>query len=180
MGHFQGGDNRGGGFRGGDRGGRPPFQKKNWGNDRGGDREVTMHKATCSDCQKTCEVPFRPSGDKPVYCNDCFGSKREGGDRGPRQDFGNRGPKRDFSDRSAPRSDFKSAPANDDVKKQLVDLSNKIDRLVSAVERLTYAKSEAPVAKTVSVVTKKVEVKKVPNLKTVVKKATKKVPAKKK
>ena len=28
-----------------------------------GDRE--MHKATCADCGNECEVPFKPSGDKP-------------------------------------------------------------------------------------------------------------------
>jgi CxxC-x17-CxxC domain-containing protein len=31
-----------------------------------------MHKTTCGDCGNECEVPFKPSGDKPVYCNDCF------------------------------------------------------------------------------------------------------------
>ena len=36
----------------------------------GGPRE--MHKAVCSDCKKDCEVPFKPSKDKPVYCRDCY------------------------------------------------------------------------------------------------------------
>lgn len=31
-----------------------------------------MHKATCSDCGAECEVPFKPSGDRPVYCRDCW------------------------------------------------------------------------------------------------------------
>ncbi|MFA5141768.1 MAG: CxxC-x17-CxxC domain-containing protein [Candidatus Woesearchaeota archaeon] len=31
-----------------------------------------MHKATCADCGKECEVPFKPSGDRPVYCRDCY------------------------------------------------------------------------------------------------------------
>lgn len=53
----RGGGGRGGGFGGG-RGGY------------GGPRE--MHKATCSDCGQECEVPFKPSGDRPVYCRDCF------------------------------------------------------------------------------------------------------------
>ncbi len=44
----------------------------------GGPRE--MFKAVCADCQKECEVPFKPSGDRPVYCKDCF-SKRKGGGR---------------------------------------------------------------------------------------------------
>ncbi len=36
----------------------------------GGPRE--MHKATCSDCGKECEVPFKPIEGKPVYCRDCY------------------------------------------------------------------------------------------------------------
>jgi CxxC-x17-CxxC domain-containing protein len=36
----------------------------------------TMHAATCSACGKQTEVPFAPSGDKPVYCRECFQSRR--------------------------------------------------------------------------------------------------------
>ncbi|KAF0194604.1 MAG: zinc-ribbon domain containing protein [Bacillota bacterium] len=38
----------------------------------GGGARREMHKVTCSRCGKEAEVPFRPSGDKPVYCKDCF------------------------------------------------------------------------------------------------------------
>jgi CxxC-x17-CxxC domain-containing protein len=31
-----------------------------------------MHEVTCASCGKQTEVPFRPSGDRPVYCRDCF------------------------------------------------------------------------------------------------------------
>jgi CxxC-x17-CxxC domain-containing protein len=31
-----------------------------------------MHPATCSECGKSTEVPFKPSGEKPVYCFDCY------------------------------------------------------------------------------------------------------------
>ena len=31
-----------------------------------------MHKATCSKCKKECEVPFKPTEGKPVYCKDCY------------------------------------------------------------------------------------------------------------
>jgi len=44
----------------------------------GGPRE--MHKAVCSDCKKECEVPFKPSGDRPIYCKDCY-TKRKGSGR---------------------------------------------------------------------------------------------------
>ena len=51
-----------------------------------------MHKATCGDCGKDCEVPFEPRQDKPVYCNDCFQNHKpqnRGGSGGGR--FGGRG-----------------------------------------------------------------------------------------
>ena len=35
-------------------------------------KEVEMHSTTCDKCGARCEVPFKPSGSKPVYCNDCF------------------------------------------------------------------------------------------------------------
>lgn len=36
-----------------------------------------MYPATCSQCGQSCEVPFRPTGDRPVFCNNCF--KKQGG-----------------------------------------------------------------------------------------------------
>lgn len=35
-----------------------------------------MHKATCSECGEECEVPFKPSENKPVYCKECYRNKR--------------------------------------------------------------------------------------------------------
>jgi len=34
--------------------------------------ERTMYKITCSDCGKEAEVPFKPDGERPVYCRDCY------------------------------------------------------------------------------------------------------------
>lgn len=38
-----------------------------------------LHKAVCADCKKECEVPFRPTGDRPVYCKECFSKRKTGG-----------------------------------------------------------------------------------------------------
>ena len=38
-----------------------------------------MFDATCADCGNACKVPFQPNGDKPVFCSDCFGSKKNAG-----------------------------------------------------------------------------------------------------
>lgn len=53
-----------GGYGGGGGGGgydRPPRQ---------------LYDAVCADCGKTAQVPFQPTGSRPVYCNDCFRARR--------------------------------------------------------------------------------------------------------
>lgn len=59
---------------GGDRGNRG--NRSNNRNSRGNDR--TMYSATCDACSKECQVPFKPTGDKPIYCDDCFKSNDDG------------------------------------------------------------------------------------------------------
>ena len=52
------------------------FQDRGFG---GGPKE--MHKAVCAGCKKDCEVPFKPSGDRPVYCKECFSKRKNEGGR---------------------------------------------------------------------------------------------------
>jgi CxxC-x17-CxxC domain-containing protein len=35
-----------------------------------------MFTATCSNCGRDAQVPFRPTSGKPVYCSDCFRTMR--------------------------------------------------------------------------------------------------------
>lgn len=59
-------------------GNRPP--RRGGFNDRprrdfGGPRE--MHKTKCSECGQECEVPFKPTEGRPVFCKDCYAKKKE-------------------------------------------------------------------------------------------------------
>ncbi len=62
---------------------------------RGSGQRSQMYEAICDECGQKCEVPFKPTGDKPVYCSNCFTKRQGGGQRrqGGR-DFG-RGRSRD-------------------------------------------------------------------------------------
>jgi CxxC-x17-CxxC domain-containing protein len=136
------GGNRGGSRFGGDRGGRPSFGGRD-------NREKEMHSAVCTECKKDCEVPFRPTNGKPIFCKDCF-SRQDGGDRGERG--GDRGPRRDFNDRdSRPSFEKRSfdAPKTDEgVKNQLEAINSKLEKLIRSIESMT--KVSAPVEKTVA------------------------------
>ncbi len=35
-----------------------------------------MFPAVCSACGKECQVPFKPTEGKAVYCSECFAAKR--------------------------------------------------------------------------------------------------------
>ena len=39
-------------------------------------QERTMHKTTCAECKQECEVPFKPTEGKPVYCRDCYRKRK--------------------------------------------------------------------------------------------------------
>ena len=123
----------GGNRKGGDTFNRGPGGRPGFGGGRdGGERE--MFKATCAECGKPCEVPFRPSGDRPVYCKDCFQAmgpqERRDMPRGPSQGA----PRRDF----APRP-YTPAPAQgsgedkrlDDLKIQNATIISKLDKLIN-------------------------------------------------
>ncbi len=58
------------------------------GDYRGGSTgERQMYPAVCAQCGKETEVPFKPTGDRPVYCSDCYQQQR-GGSSSSRSSYG--------------------------------------------------------------------------------------------
>jgi len=43
--------------------------------------ERKMYKAVCSNCGNKCELPFKPTSDKPVFCSDCYKERRNASSR---------------------------------------------------------------------------------------------------
>ncbi|MBC7766879.1 hypothetical protein H7Y21_02720 [Arenimonas sp.] len=41
------------------------------------ERPITIYKTICDTCHQACEVPFKPNGKKPVFCDTCFKNMRE-------------------------------------------------------------------------------------------------------
>ncbi len=154
-----------GGFRqgGGNFGGRPKFGNKFGGGRDGGDRSgrpTQLFPAVCSECRKNCEVPFRPTGDKPVYCRDCFGKQRHvpgrnsNGADGPRADF-----RRDTVPQREPQPEYTRLQNNwgiDAFKRQLDSLESKVNRILELVSKKPEA--PAPIAPIVNIVPQIVKV----------------------
>jgi CxxC-x17-CxxC domain-containing protein len=173
-------------------GGRKSFGEKK---DFGGNRDfgmnsagrAMMHQATCSECRSACEVPFKPTGSKPVLCRNCF------------KGTGNTGARRPDSGRSSERNNFydkrPAKPENsiENYKREFEQLDRKLDSilelLVTVISKQSRQDKPVPVevVKVEAVAKKEApkksvddEVIKVPAKKVAVKKAApKKVVAKK-
>lgn len=51
--------------------------------ERAARRERVMFEAICADCKVPCEVPFRPSEGRAIYCRECFAKRRANGTHRP-------------------------------------------------------------------------------------------------
>lgn len=71
------GNGGGGGGYGGGGGGYGAGGGGGYGGDSYSRAPREMFDATCARCGKETQVPFRPSGARPVYCSDCFRLVRE-------------------------------------------------------------------------------------------------------
>lgn len=142
MGNFnQGGDRGRGGFGGGSRGGFGGGSRGGFGGGRGrsgGSEDREMFSATCSDCGKDCQVPFRPTNGKPVLCSDCFRGKDNGGD-----DRFDRKPSFRSNDdfEFKPQRSFAPASNNANVEKQLDILTSKVEELKAMLTTLIDSKN---------------------------------------
>jgi CxxC-x17-CxxC domain-containing protein len=155
MNNFKGG---GGGFKKG--GSKSKFEgKKNFGGgkkfsggqsrgDRTSGPTAQLFSATCSECGTKCDVPFRPSADKPVYCSACFGAKKGGNESRSADNAGERGGKGSYNndrpdytklpreDRPARHGADKGRRGNDgilELKQQITGLELKLNRILELI-----------------------------------------------
>ncbi len=105
---------------------------------RGGGFGPAKFKATCSECGDSCELPFRPSGDRPVFCSNCFKGKENSR---PSQ----------FSDRSAKPSYERTAskpyvsqptPAAGVSSEQLNKIDRKLDQILEFLNSIVVEEDE--------------------------------------
>jgi len=130
------------------------------GSDRGGSfgGRKQMFPANCGDCGKDCEVPFRPTGKFPVYCNNCFKNQGNSQSRSSGKSFGGgRG------DRSSGRNSDRPATSggNTITKAQFDSITSKLDKIVTLLTLTQKEESEKKKAKKTAVKKTKVKEKKV-------------------
>lgn len=106
----------------------------NYKRDDGAPRE--MFKAVCSKCKANTEVPFKPSGDKPILCRDCY-IESKGGERSLR----GRDSKPNYADKVRENGVYRKQISADDISKIQIKL-DKIDKKIEKLISLIGNKSE--------------------------------------
>jgi len=124
--------NRGGGFSGRNSGGG--FGRRDSGGrsfNRGSESgRPAMHKAVCADCGQSCEVPFKPTGDRPIFCSNCFKGKDGSNSRqSVSRDFG----KSNFSEKRENNGSISG--------EQFATLNLKLDKILAALNSSVFEKS---------------------------------------
>lgn len=157
MGNFnRGGGRPGGGFNRGFDDGKKFGGGGRFGGGRGFDRRddgpKQMHHATCSECGQDCEVPFRPTGDRPVFCSNCFKSKGA-----PVRSFAPKSFEPAFAHSGLRRGEGGGNTAGGVSKAQIDSLNVKLDKILTL---LSAGKVEASKVGVVEVKEKKEVVKK--------------------
>jgi CxxC-x17-CxxC domain-containing protein len=118
-------------------GNKRPDRKKDFGRRVGRDsgrnsERPSMHKATCDHCGKECEVPFKPTSGKPIYCSSCFDKnqnkdqRKYGSERSDRR-FGSGEPRKRSFDSEYDRG-------SDQFKKEIAQLNDKLDKILDILE----------------------------------------------
>ena len=98
------------GGRSNDRSDSGDFNRSRFGG-RSNDR-VERTTVICDSCKKSCEVPFKPSSNKPIYCSDCF--------------------KKDSSSNS--RDYNRSESNSNNNENQFKEIHKKLDKILNALE----------------------------------------------
>ena len=84
-------------------------------------RRPEMHEVTCDKCGKQCEVPFKPTGDKPVLCSDCF--RKEGGS-------------------SSNHSSRNNSSSSGISQEQYKEINKKLDKILGILEMIEFEDEE--------------------------------------
>jgi len=80
---------------------------RSFGNDRD-NRRLEMHNVICSSCGEECQVPFKPTSNKPVFCSDCFADED--------------------------KNDRKSSPAGNNSNSDLKIIKEKLNKIMKALK----------------------------------------------
>ncbi len=85
--------------------------------------ELEMTSAICAKCGKSCEIPFKPTGNRPVYCRSCFTQTGPSESGNESRNFASR-------DRYSNRSESKSGSSSEELDR----INRKLDKILRALE----------------------------------------------
>jgi CxxC-x17-CxxC domain-containing protein len=85
------------------------------------DKGFILHEAVCDRCGRKCDLPFKPTGNKPIYCRSCFRQNNS------ENDFGKNFESKKFGDRHESNMPITSS-------EELESINQKLDKIMKALK----------------------------------------------
>jgi CxxC-x17-CxxC domain-containing protein len=125
---------------------RSSFGRRDFRDSRDSGRRE-LFDAVCAKCGEDCQVPFRPTTGKDVFCSNCFEKNNDA----PSREF--RGIGRDRNDRGD-RGSFRSRPSSDsgNNSSELRAIGEKLDKIIKLLSDASPKKDIKKKAKDDSVI----------------------------
>lgn len=113
---------------------KKPFTRSGPSSRFSSDGPKQMFKAECSKCHRSCDVPFKPNGKKPVFCSACFVRDDEGDSRGDSRGSYQKNEYRSERPSFSPKPVQQEDPRIGDIKRQLSAVDEKLEMLIQMFE----------------------------------------------
>ncbi|MGV8141118.1 MAG: CxxC-x17-CxxC domain-containing protein [Candidatus Woesearchaeota archaeon] len=90
-----------------------------------------LHEAVCDRCGQKCDLPFKPTGNKPIYCRSCF-RETKGSSEDNFRSRGKSGSR--FEHRGADRFDREPETKEQPIPSDALDkINRKLDKIMKAL-----------------------------------------------
>jgi len=119
---------RSGGSRFGPERSEVKFSRPASGRSSNKDSGFELYEVTCDKCGVKCDIPFKPTNNKPVYCRSCF--RKEGG----AESRGGFESKNRFESKPKFNEDFKTPNESQVSSEDLDKINRKLDKIMKALK----------------------------------------------
>jgi len=105
----------------------PKYSKPSSSRAANRDSGFELFEVTCDKCGVKCDVPFKPTNNKPVYCRSCF---RKGDTEGGRDNRDNNR----FESQGRFSEDFKPRNSGNQSSEEIDKINRKLDKIMRALK----------------------------------------------
>ena len=108
------------------------FSKRDSGRSGGRGSDFELTEVICDKCGRKCDVPFKPTGGKPIYCRTCFRENSLSESKDSSKSFSKKRFDDNFESKTSNR--FESRGQSSPDAEELQKINRKLDKIMKALK----------------------------------------------